>query len=908
MMMRSQTVRSLWMTAALLVVACSMGQKTEAQAAFLTTSQQGASSNRHQVVGGTTTTTTMEEERASASANHRRSNTPGSFFRPLQSKTKASFLAAPNTRASSKLWSSAAAANGNTDESSSSSSVDVDVVLFGVGDLRTNDHHGLYKALSSNSAGSTAGTNSGNSIILPVLLMSDDQLSSLPNAVAHTADTAALLAAAVQDLEQRLWQDYGLPLHVQLTGETSISQALTTLIAEYTSTSDIDTSASDSDTDTSDSGTRNIRVHVSDLGDADNAMGYGSLGALQKTSATDQITATESVDVPDQPVLLFGGAAANNMNMKVHTWNSHLRAEPWTVGHRLPDKYTEYEAVYALYNKPPLPPLVMPVGKVDERRVVKKKKLKLSSSSSNSDVILLTAQTIQDRIVKVLELDHARCEAEKNTGLFSTHWGGLDPASVGSLAVEATLRVFVEECGEQDIVWSQHEAYVTGKSRRNERSLEHATMRWQLAGEGKYATGHTTENWLAGESMTRYLAAPLLLGTISPAAVWYSSNFDTYRAFFVSPLQSMVEGQEWHRLLAARNMQSDPAYSGQGATTYRYWRWHGYLCRYAVTNLSETVPATDIDTDNHQEGIVLIHGFGASGTQWNKAMQELAKISPTASQGLAPDLIGFGQSEKPALSYTSYLWDSYSMDFCKEIAIGAHKWDSFSIGGNSIGGFTSISVAACDTAEIDSRTVSSSGAPGTGKCTGLVLMNSAGPLQSREEIEALQAKDPALQPQSVAQNTAMNTLPVCKPLARPLARVFGNGLLGVLRPRIQSICKNLYPTNPSAVDEVLCEGILRDSLDLGAINVMISGGKLPPPRTVNELLAADFGGVVSREGSITESTFDGPVLIPMGVLDPLNDAKDRAIRFGSLRKGISVDEFQAGHWYVNSNIRYERDK
>jgi alpha-beta hydrolase superfamily lysophospholipase len=98
-------------------------------------------------------------------------------------------------------------------------------------------------------------------------------------------------------------------------------------------------------------------------------------------------------------------------------------------------------------------------------------------------------------------------------------------------------------------------------------------------------------------------------------------------------------------------------------------------------------------------------------------MQELAKISPTASQGLAPDLIGFGQSEKPALSYTSYLWDSYSMDFCKEIATGAHKWDSYSVGGNSIGGFTSISVAACDTAEIDIEV--RVGSAGTGKCTGL---------------------------------------------------------------------------------------------------------------------------------------------------------------------------------------------
>jgi hypothetical protein len=235
------------------------------------------------------------------------------------------------------------------------------------------------------------------------------------------------------------------------------------------------------------------------------------------------------------------------------------------------------------------------------------------------------------------------------------------------------------------------------------------------------------------------------------------------------------------------------------------------------------------------------------------------------------------------LQYTSYLWDSYSIDFIKEIALGGHQWNSYSVGGNSIGGFTSICVAASDTAAIDSRSVSSSGAPGTGRCTGLVLMNSAGPVQTREEIEALQSNSQGLQLQSVAQNTAMDALPVCKPLSRPLARTFGNGLLSFLRPRIQSICKNLYPTNPAAVDETLCEAILRDSLDPGAVNVMISGAKLPPPRTVNELLGADFGAAVSREGSIAESTYDGPVLVSTGVLDPLNDAKDRTRRFREFR-------------------------
>ena len=126
-------------------------------------------------------------------------------------------------------------------------------------------------------------------------------------------------------------------------------------------------------------------------------------------------------------------------------------------------------------------------------------------------------------------------------------------------------------------------------------------------------------------------------------------------------------------------------------------------------------------------------------------------------------------------------------------------------------------------------------------------------------------------------------------------------MLWYLRPRIQSICKNLYPTNPSAVDDILTGGILRDSLDPGAINVMISGSKLPPPRTANELLGADFGSSKNRaskptfDSKLKEGSFDGPVLVAQGFLDPLNDAKGRAAMFGDLRDGIKVDPINAGH-------------
>lgn len=141
-----------------------------------------------------------------------------------------------------------------------------------------------------------------------------------------------------------------------------------------------------------------------------------------------------------------------------------------------------------------------------------------------------------------------------------------------------------------------------------------------------------------------------------------------------------------------------------------------------------------------------------------------------------------------------------------------------------------------------------------------------------------------------------------RPPPREVARIGGTGLLAYLRPRIQSICKNLYPTNPDAVDEVLTGNILRDSLDPGAINVMISGSKLPPPRTANELLGADFGSARShsKEDSSSiipaaEGMWEGRTLVAQGELDPLNDAKTRAKLLGDLRGGITVRPINAGH-------------
>merc|ERR1712151_502017 len=75
----------------------------------------------------------------------------------------------------------------------------------------------------------------------------------------------------------------------------------------------------------------------------------------------------------------------------------------------------------------------------------------------------------------------------------------------------------------------------------------------------------------------------------------------------------------------------------------------------------------------------------------------------------ALDLLGFGHSEKPGLSYTQYLWESQIVDFAAEIM----EATPMVMVGNSIGGGISAGAAA---------------SLGKGVCKGLVLCNTAGVL------------------------------------------------------------------------------------------------------------------------------------------------------------------------------------
>lgn len=105
--------------------------------------------------------------------------------------------------------------------------------------------------------------------------------------------------------------------------------------------------------------------------------------------------------------------------------------------------------------------------------------------------------------------------------------------------------------------------------------------------------------------------------------------------------------------------------------------------------------------------LLLVHGFGASTDHWRHNLAGLQ----ADFQVWAIDLLGFGRSAKPAWDYSSQLWREQLEDFIQEV-IGR----PVVLGGNSLGGYLSLCVAAHQPQWV----------------TGLILLNSAGPFTETE--------------------------------------------------------------------------------------------------------------------------------------------------------------------------------
>lgn len=132
-------------------------------------------------------------------------------------------------------------------------------------------------------------------------------------------------------------------------------------------------------------------------------------------------------------------------------------------------------------------------------------------------------------------------------------------------------------------------------------------------------------------------------------------------------------------------------YTGEKLT----WDWRGYDIRYVV----------------HGEGqpIVLLHGFGASIGHWRKNIPVLAAAGYRV---YAIDLMGFGDSDKPDLSYTLEFWVKLIHDFWQ-----VHVKQPAIFVGNSIGALMALMTLAIY--------------PET--AAGGVLLNCAGSLNHRPE-------------------------------------------------------------------------------------------------------------------------------------------------------------------------------
>ena len=102
------------------------------------------------------------------------------------------------------------------------------------------------------------------------------------------------------------------------------------------------------------------------------------------------------------------------------------------------------------------------------------------------------------------------------------------------------------------------------------------------------------------------------------------------------------------------------------------WIWRGHTVKYKIEGTGQP--------------LVLVHGFGAAIGHWRK------NIPAWAAAGYrvyALDLLGFGNSDKPAIAYSLELWQELLEDFWREQV----QTPAIFIG-NSIGALLSLMMAA----------------------------------------------------------------------------------------------------------------------------------------------------------------------------------------------------------------------
>lgn len=212
------------------------------------------------------------------------------------------------------------------------------------------------------------------------------------------------------------------------------------------------------------------------------------------------------------------------------------------------------------------------------------------------------------------------------------------------------------------------------------------------------------------------------------------------------------------------------------------WNWQGHSIQYAVAGTGQP--------------LVLIHGFGASIGHWRKNIPVLAAAG---YQVFAIDLLGFGGSSKPAVSYTVDLWVELIRDFWAE---KIQRPTVFV--GNSIGGLLALMVLA------QHPEISAGG----------ILLNPAGGLNHRPDELNL--------PLRLVMGTFAKLVS---------SKQFGAWMFDRVRQkdRIRNSLKQVY-RNPDAITDELVDLLHEPSCDPGAQQVFAAILTAPPGPKPVELL------------------------------------------------------------------------
>ncbi|KAJ1422049.1 Alpha/Beta hydrolase protein [Ochromonadaceae sp. CCMP2298] len=437
---------------------------------------------------------------------------------------------------------------------------------------------------------------------------------------------------------------------------------------------------------------------------------------------------------------------------------------------------------------------------------------------------------------------------------------------------------------------SRYEAQYVAEAAR---SQEH---RLSLERLGRGAGGKSSALF-QGEVLSGLLAPLLSSGSLSPRLVAHARRilFTAREAFALSrPLVCRLRNEavrhDWHRYIASKGVSASSASASASASStsssdaqwdIKFTTWRGYVQREARMDAAPSSSSTSTSSSTtftsssslRKPILLLLHGFGGSIDQFTGLARALAQTPFFGGFEIhALDSLGFGQSEKPPLSYNQYLWRDQVVEYVRRVAgEGEGGPVSVVVMGNSIGGFTAASVAAALSQE--QEVGQEVGRGQAVQCAGLVLMNSAGVVINGTDAGA--SAPPAIGP-------------VFTPYSGPapeLLRLFGRGVFAALQPRITQTCEWLYPSNPAIVASGLGANIYRDSCDPGASDVIAAGGKLPKPIPMNELF----------------DQYLGPVLIAQGALDPLNDAVARAYAFEQIRGDVAIRLLELGHCPMDEN-------